>query len=278
MSKGVLYVVATPIGNLADLSERAQETLKQVNWIAAEDTRQTEKLCQRFQINTRKMAYHQHNESAASKGLLKRLLDGESIALVSDAGTPLISDPGFCLVQAAHDADITVIPIPGPCSAITLLSASGLSATRFSFFGFLPAKPSARRSALRELSGGQTVIFFESPNRMKASLEDMIETFGPETAACLGRELTKRFEQIVRASLPELKERIENGEIPEKGEFAVCVELPPQSEDDSEAISRYLSVLLEHLGPKSASECVSALLDCPKNKAYKIALSLKNGN
>jgi 16S rRNA (cytidine1402-2'-O)-methyltransferase len=275
MSKGVLYVVATPIGNLADWSERAVQTLKEVNWIAAEDTRQTEKLCQRYHINTRKFAYHQHNEASSAQELIRRLSEGEQGALVSDAGTPLVSDPGFALVEKAHEAGITVVPIPGACSAITALSAAGISADVFTFWGFLPPKTSQRTKILEQLSKGQTVIFFESPKRILDTLTDMSTVFGASCQAAVCRELTKQFEQIRKGQLSELKEAVERGDIPQKGEFVLILSIPPAQEVLGEECDRYLAVLLPYLGPKTASECISQLIGTPKNQVYKRALDLK---
>lgn len=275
MSKGVLYVVATPIGNLADWSERAVQTLKEADWIAAEDTRQTEKLCQRYHINTRKFAYHQHNEASSAQELIRRLSEGEQGALVSDAGTPLVSDPGFALVEKAHEAGIRVVPIPGACSAITALSAAGIRADRFTFWGFLPSKTSQRTKELGQLAKAQTYIFFESPKRILDTLQDMQSVYGLNCEAAICRELTKQFEQIKKGTLNNLIAAVEKGDIPQKGEFVVLLSIPEAREASSEECDRYLAVLLPHLGPKTASECVSKLLGTSKNHAYKRALDLK---
>ena len=277
MTQGVLYVVATPIGNLEDLSARAIETLKAVDWIAAEDTRHTEKLCQRYQIQTPKIACHTHNEHKLWASLLRRLESGQSGALVSDAGTPLICDPGFALITKAHEHKIKVCPIPGPTSPIAALSVSGLPPTPFTFMGFLPNKSPQRLGMMAASPPGHTVGFFETPHRLVASLDDMLATWGPDTQACIARELTKQFEQVRQASLGELRQAIESGDIPVKGEFVVLISIPERTQDTLTLdIERYLEALLEPLGAKKASECISRLLDCSKNTVYKQALDLKN--
>lgn len=276
MSKGVLYVVATPIGNLADLSARAVDILNEVDWIAAEDTRQTEKLCQRYNITTRKFAYHQHNENSSAGELIRRLGVGESGALVSDAGTPLISDPGYAIVRQAHRTGIQVVPIPGACSAITALCASGLSSDRFTFIGFLPPKSSQRIKVLSSLNEPHSYIFFESPNRVVSSITDMQTVFGSDTEVTIARELTKQFEQIKTDTVSNLLAAFEGGDIPEKGEFVLILEKKAAESVQQEEIDRYLKVLLEHLSPKQASECSSKLLGVAKNLLYKRALYLKS--
>ncbi|HAO24087.1 MAG TPA: 16S rRNA (cytidine(1402)-2'-O)-methyltransferase, partial [Methylophaga sp.] len=202
-----LYIVATPIGNLADISARAIDVLSSVDLIAAEDTRHSKFLLQHHGIETSTISLHEHNEQQRSELLLSKIVDGNSIALISDAGTPLISDPGFRLVNMAREKGIKVVPIPGACAVITALSASGLSAERFTFEGFLPPKVTARRQALEKLvSEPRTMIFYESPKRMVGCLQDMLAVFGGERKACLARELTKMFETIVTLPLAELVE------------------------------------------------------------------------
>ena len=206
-----LYIVATPIGNLADISARAIEVLSSVDVIAAEDTRHSKYLLQHHGIETSTISLHEHNEQQRSELLLSRIAAGESIALISDAGTPLISDPGYRLVNMAREQGIKVIPIPGACAVIAALSASGLSAERFAFEGFLPPKSTARLQALKSLANEpRTLIFYESPKRMVASLQDMLTVFGGDRKACLARELTKMFETIVTLPLAELVDVVIN--------------------------------------------------------------------
>ncbi len=194
---GTLYVVATPIGNLGDMTARAIAVLQQVDLIAAEDTRHSGPLLQHFGITTACIACHDHNERQIAAGLVERIQSGESVALISDAGTPLISDPGYLLVRTAREAGVPVVPVPGASAMIAALSVSGLPSDRFSFEGFLPAKSSARRQRLQALADeGGTLIFYESTHRIEESLADMAEVFGPERYAVIAREITKRFETV----------------------------------------------------------------------------------
>jgi len=206
---GSLYVVATPIGNRGDISPRAVEVLRTVALVAAEDTRHSKPLFVHLGIDTPLQALHEHNEEAAAPALVGRLLEGQDIALISDAGTPLVSDPGFRLVRAARAAGVRVSPVPGACAAIAALSAAGLPSDRFAFEGFLPAKAGARRARLSELSADlRTLIFYESPHRVAATLEDMREAFGDQRDAVLARELTKHFETVLGEPLAALAERV----------------------------------------------------------------------
>ena len=199
VTAGTLYVVATPIGNLGDLSTRAREVLARVQLIAAEDTRHTRQLLQAFGIDTPLTSLHEHNEMHKSEALIARLVAGEAIALVSDAGTPLISDPGFDLVAAARARGVSIVVIPGPCAAIAALSIAGLPTDRFVFEGFLPAKNSARVTRLQQLASEQrTMIFYEAPHRLKEVLRDLAAEFGAERTASVSRELTKRFETHIQ--------------------------------------------------------------------------------
>ncbi len=249
MSKGTLFVVATPIGNLNDLSPRARETLEHVDLVAAEDTRVTGRLLSSFGISARMMALYDHNEEKKVSELIKALDSGNSVALVSDAGTPLISDPGFRLVWAAHDAGISVSPIPGPSSAVAALSVSGLASDRFVFEGFLPPRRAARKRCLAELkSERRTLLFFESVHRVGETLVDLVEAFGPSRQGFIGRELSKLHEQCVAAPLVELAGLITDGDIPQKGEFVVGVAgATPETSDDiemSDALLRELAAVL----------------------------------
>ncbi|HXF08662.1 MAG TPA: 16S rRNA (cytidine(1402)-2'-O)-methyltransferase [Candidatus Acidoferrales bacterium] len=221
---GVLYVVATPIGHLGDLSPRALAVLKDVDLIAAEDTRHTRALLTHFGIRAALISMHEHNEDRQIAGLLERLRDGAAIALVSDAGTPLISDPGYGLIHAAAAAGLPLSPVPGPCAAIAALSVSGLPTDRFVFEGFLPARAAARRAHLQGLAREpRTLVFYESPRRLLDALNDCVDVLGAERAACVGRELTKRFETFYRGTLGELRTVIGAQSEPLHGECVLIV-------------------------------------------------------
>ena len=278
-NSGILYIVATPIGNLGDISQRAIETLKQVDVIAAEDTRHSGRLLQHFVISTPAIAVHEHNETKVSADLVKRLQQGESIALISDAGTPLISDPGYHLIRMAGDAGITVIPIPGACAAITALSASGLPSDRFSFEGFLPAKSTARRTMLQKLTQETgTLIFYETPHRIVESLSDMAAMFGAEREAVMARELTKKFETIKRAPLAELLDFVKADNDQQKGEFVILIhgaEKQPDTGEDVHELQRILKILLEKVSLKEAVTIAVEITGLKKNQVYEQAVALK---
>jgi len=268
-----LYIVATPIGNLGDISERAIEILKQVDLIAAEDTRHSKTLLERFAIKTKICAYHEHNEEKVTQQLIQQLLDGQSIALISDAGTPLINDPGYKLVVAAHDNNIQIIPIPGPSAIITALSASGLPTSKFIFEGYLSAKSVARETRLNELKNeSRTLVFYEAPHRIIESIKIMQEIFGAERRATIARELTKRFEQIIRAPLSALNEKIESGEIKVKGEFVVIVEGTQETSTSDQEALRINQLLAEKLSPKEAAGLTAKITGRKKNDIYQLAL------
>ncbi len=215
-----LYIVPTPIGNLGDITQRALDVLAQVDVIAAEDTRHTGKLLAHFNIQTKTFALHDHNEQHKAQALVDKLLSGQSIALVSDAGTPLISDPGYHLVNQCRQAGVKVVPLPGACAVITALSASGLPSDRFSFEGFLPAKSKGRKDKFLEIAKVErTCIFYESPHRINESLQDMLEILGPDRQVVLARELTKTFETIQGLPLGELIEWINQDENRKRGEM-----------------------------------------------------------
>ena len=272
-----LYIVATPIGNLADISARAIEVLSSVDVIAAEDTRHSKYLLQHHGIETSTISLHEHNEQQRSELLLSRIAAGESIALISDAGTPLISDPGYRLVNMAREQGIKVIPIPGACAVIAALSASGLSAERFAFEGFLPPKSTARLQALKSLANEpRTLIFYESPKRMVASLQDMLTVFGGHRKACLARELTKMFETIVTLPLAELVDVVINDANHQKGEIVLLVEGQAAVVDSDEAEEvRVLQILLDEVSLKQAAAITASILGIKKNKAYEMALKLQ---
>lgn len=272
-----LYIVATPIGNLGDISERAVETLKQVDLIAAEDTRHSNTLLQRFGINTKVCAYHEHNEEKVTQQLIQQILDGQSIALISDAGTPLINDPGYKLVVAAHDNNIPVVPIPGPSAIITALSASGLPTNKFIFEGYLPAKSEARKTRLNELRNeSRTLVFYEAPHRIIESVKIIQEIFGAERRATIARELTKQFEQIVRDKLSTINEKLESEEIKHKGEFVVIVEGAQEVSISDEEVLRINQILSEKISPKDAAGLTAKITGRKKNEVYELALDKNN--
>lgn len=273
-----LYVVATPIGNLADLSARARETLAGVALIAAEDTRHTRSLLQAFGIATPLVSLHEHNEAARLRPLVERLQRGEAVALVSDAGTPLVSDPGFGLVRAVLDAGIKVTPIPGPTAAVAALSASGLPTDRFAFEGFLPAKSGARKAALAQLAQeARTLIFYEAPHRLGEVLVDMAEAFGPERRASIGRELTKRFETMYYGTLAELGERARQEADMCRGELVIVVagrtatEAPPLSID----ADTVLKALLDELPAAQAAKLAARITGEKRSVLYERAVQLQ---
>mgnify|MGYP003384644018 CR=1 FL=1 len=272
-----LYIVATPIGNLSDMSQRAIETLQEVDVIAAEDTRHSGFLLQHFAIKTPSISLHDHNEQQRSETLLERLKQGESIALISDAGTPLISDPGYKLVSLVREHNIRVVPIPGSCAVITALSASGLASDRFSFEGFLPSKQGARQQALGLLvDESRTMIFYDAPRRLKGTLSDMVDIFGPDRPACIARELTKLHETITTLPLGDLFAWVSEDTNQLKGECVLLVEGIKQQKDASETeVNRVLNLLLKELPVKKAAAITASLLEVSKNTAYDMALKLQ---
>tara|TARA_R110000782_G_scaffold16637_3_gene47404 strand:+ start:1146 stop:2015 length:870 start_codon:yes stop_codon:yes gene_type:complete len=270
---GYLYIVATPIGNLGDISERAIEVLKQSDLIAAEDTRHSKILLERFAIKTKVKAYHEHNEAQFTAQLIQQIIEGESIALISDAGTPLINDPGYKLVTAAHDNGIKVVPIPGPSAVITALSASGLPTSKFIFEGYLPAKTEARKKYLQQLvSESRTLIFYEAPHRICEAVQDMRDVFGSERRATIARELTKQYEQIVRDYLSVINEKLMNEEIKIKGEFVIIVEGAQEISISDAEVLRINQILSEKLPPKDAAGLTSKITGKKKNEVYQMAL------
>ncbi|MEC9412763.1 MAG: 16S rRNA (cytidine(1402)-2'-O)-methyltransferase [Pseudomonadota bacterium] len=277
---GQLFIVATPIGNLADFSARAIEVLKSVDVIAAEDTRHSKYLLQHYVIQTSTISLHEHNEQQRSDALCQRLLAGESVALISDAGTPLISDPGYRLVTTVRDAGIRVIPIPGCCALITALSASGLASDRFSFEGFLPAKSSARKQVMESLkSDGRTLIFYESPRRLLAALEDAVLIFGEQRQACLARELTKLHETIETRPLIDLIDWVKADDNQQRGECVLLIEgSQNEATADEQEVSRLLKILLTELPVKKAAAMVANITGGSKNEAYQLALKLQQKN
>ncbi|MCP4409208.1 MAG: 16S rRNA (cytidine(1402)-2'-O)-methyltransferase [Gammaproteobacteria bacterium] len=278
MDQGILFVVATPMGNLQDMSHRAVAVLKRVDLIAAEDTRHSAKLLNHYSIATSRISLHEHNEQSQTQRLLKHIKEGKSVALICDAGTPLISDPGYRLVKAARLAGIKVSPIPGACAAIAALSVSGLPTDRFVFEGFLPAKGAARRARLAALAEEtRTLMFYESSHRITQSLQDMTACLGSERQAVVAREMTKTFETVKNAPLEMLCRWLNADLHQQRGEFVVLVEGAASPPDESSEINikKILSVLLKELPLNSAVRLVVEITGEKKNRIYKLALSLQ---
>ncbi|MGZ7881180.1 16S rRNA (cytidine(1402)-2'-O)-methyltransferase [Acinetobacter soli] len=271
-----LFVVATPIGHLDDMTYRAIETLKSVSLVAAEDTRQSAQLFKHYNITTPLTACHDHNENHKINELIQRLKAGENIALISDAGTPLISDPGFKLVRAAQEHKIRVVPVPGACAAVAALSAVGLPSDRFSFEGFLPSKSSQRMLQLEKLKDEtQTLIFYEAPHRILDCVKDMMQVFGTERPVGFAREITKTFETIKKMSLGELVSFVEHDHNQQKGEIVLIVGGNPIEKDmEQEKLDQLLTRLLQDLSVKAASQLAADLTGIKKKIAYQRALEL----
>lgn len=269
-TSGKLFVVATPIGNLGDLSPRALDTLKTVAAICAEDTRHTRQLLAHFGVDKPLVALHEHNEGEAAASLVARLLSGESLALVSDAGTPLVSDPGFRLVRAAREAGIAVSPVPGASALIAALSVAGLPSDRFVFEGFLPAKANARRERLTALAAEpRTLIFYESAHRIEETLGDAAAAFGAERRAVVARELTKLFETVLDGTLADLAQRVRADANQRKGEFVLLVQGAGEDADAKVVEGRRLyAKLSEHLPPSTAAKLAAELSGAPRKALY----------
>ena len=273
---GTLFVVATPIGNLEDLSPRARQTLAEVDLVAAEDTRHTGRLLSHLGVKTPQFALHDHNEERAASTLIKELESGKSVALVSDAGTPLVSDPGYRLVQAAHANGITVSPIPGASAVTAALSASGLPTDRFCFEGFTPSKRGARQRRLQELATeSRTMIFFESVHRIDDCLADMADAFGTERPAFVGRELSKMHEQCIAAPVGELAGGVKNGDIVAKGEFVIVVGGATPQPAAAFDVDQLLGELADVLPAKQAAAIAARLSGEKRNALYQRILDLK---
>jgi 16S rRNA (cytidine1402-2'-O)-methyltransferase len=273
--QGVLYVLATPIGNMGDISARAREILAAVSVVAAEDTRHSSQFLRGLGLERPLLSLHEHNERARAAELILRLRAGESVALISDAGTPLISDPGYQLLRAALAAGIVVSPIPGPCAAIAALSAAGLPTDRFCFEGFLPARAAARRRRLAELAADpRTLVIYEAPHRIATSLADLALAFGGTRRACIARELTKHFETFYRGSLDELAARAKSDEDLRRGESVIIVEGADAEPFSTGRIDEILAVLLRFLPPSTAAQVAAELSGVRRNEAYERALEL----
>ena len=274
---GTLFIVATPIGNLDDITFRAFEVLKNVDFVLAEDTRHSKKLLSHLDISKPIRAFHEHNEREKTKAIISEIYSGKSIALISDAGTPLISDPGYFLVAQAKKEGLKVVPIPGPTALITALSASGLASDSFTFLGFLPSKKTARVKLLIGLVGRtETIIFYESPKRVLATLTDMQTIFGDSREVCLAKELTKAFETIHTGSIPNLIEYLTIDQNHQKGEFVILISATNKI-DLAEAeiqLDSLLPILCAEMGTSKAAKIAAKITGIDKKKCYKRAIDL----
>lgn len=271
-----LFIVPTPIGNLGDITDRARRVLAEVDVIAAEDTRNTGKLLHHFEIRTPTISLHDHNERQRVESLLKKLSEGQSIALVSDAGTPLISDPGYHLVNRVREAGYRVVPLPGACAAVTALSASGLPTDRFCFEGFLPSKSTARQTQLSALKAEpRTMVFYEAPRRIVSTLEDIHQVFGAERQVVLAREVTKTFETIHGAPVAELVDWIQQDDNRQRGEMVLMVAgFKATGDGMTPEVEKTLRLLAGELPLKKAAALTAQLHDVKKNALYKWGLEL----
>ncbi len=275
---GSLYIVATPIGHLDDLSKRALDILQQVDVIACEDTRHSQRLCQAYNINKPLIALHQHNERKSAEQLIHKLFNGENVALVSDAGTPLVSDPGAILTALAHKHGIKVIPIPGASSVMTALCASGLSAGQFVFAGFIPVKAGERHRFLQQFNDEiRTTIFFEAPHRMKTTLTDMLTLFAPERILVIARELTKQFEEICQMPISEVLNWIDENPYRQKGEFVLMLEGANKQNGQEKQWQAMVDDFVEAgLSSKMAANLVAKYCGVKKKNAYQYLIDKKN--
>ena len=274
---GMLYLVPTPIGNLGDISPRCRQTLEQADFIAAEDTRVTLKLLNFLGIKKSLISYYEHNKAFKGNVILERILAGETCALVSDAGSPAISDPGEDLVKLCAEHDITVCAIPGPCAVITAISISGLSTGRFCFEGFLSTAKKSRKEHLQSLeTETRTMVFYEAPHKLVGTLEDLKEHFGGDRKISLCRELTKLHEEVVRTTLTEALQRYQDN--PPKGEFVLVVEgaapVAKEAATTTDAAQRVKALMASGLSRKDAVKQTAKDLDLPKNAVYEAALAL----
>ncbi len=273
--QGRLYVVATPIGNLQDLSPRAVEILSNVDLLAAEDTRTTQKLLNHWGIRVPCISYHDHNERERAAQIVDRMVQGGQVALVSDAGTPTVSDPGYRVVSAAHERGIPVSPIPGPCALIAALSASGLPTDRFAFEGFPPPRGEARRGRLKVLSQEpRTLVFYESARRAPELLADLAREFGESRLAALARELTKRFETVKRGPLSALCEWAEHNPDAIRGEWVIAVAGDADSSADAVEARRLLELLVPEMSASRAARVAATWTGLPRRECYAIAQTL----
>lgn len=275
---GNLYVVATPIGNLGDMVPRALHVLQQADWIAAEDTRHSGRLLAHFAIDTPMVPYHDHSDERQLARILELLMAGQDVALICDAGTPLVSDPGYRLVREARGRGVDVVPVPGCCAAIVALCAAGLPSDRFVFEGFLPARSQSRRSALDGLAAEtRTLIFYEAPHRVLATLEDMAACFGAEREVLLARELTKTHETLIHASLADLVERVRSDTNQQRGEIVLVVRGAAAEAAGGDAVeqTRVLQILMAEVPLKQAAALAAKITGGSKNTLYQQGLALK---
>jgi len=273
---GNLYIIATPIGNKQDITYRAIEQLKQVDLIAAEDKRHSRPLLEHYQINTPMITLHDHNERDLITQITNKLSDGQNIALISDAGTPLISDPGYLLVQACREKGFTVIPIPGPSAIICALSAAGLPTDRFTYEGFPPRTQSARLVSFEKLADQTaTIIFYEASHRIEQSLADMATIFGTDRQAVIARELTKTFETFLSGSLSQLSSMLKEDSNQTRGEFVVMLRGKKTTETLSSESQQVLKLLIKELPTKKAAAITAKITGDKKNQLYQFALSMK---
>jgi 16S rRNA (cytidine1402-2'-O)-methyltransferase len=276
--KATLFIVATPIGNLGDITQRAVETLRQAAVIACEDTRHARRLLDHYDIRGELLAVHEHNEQAATAKIITLLDAGKSVALISDAGTPGISDPGARTAAAVRTAGFQVSPLPGPNAAVAALSAAGLTDNAFHFVGFLPAKVGARRTALEALKSiPATLVFYEAPHRIEETVADLAAQLEPSRDIVIARELTKLFEEIVRLPLPDAPAWLAADDNHRRGEFVLLVSAPPAREGLDAESERILKLLLAELPVKQAAKLAAAITGLPKNDLYPQALALKDG-
>jgi 16S rRNA (cytidine1402-2'-O)-methyltransferase len=276
-STATLYLVATPIGNLADMVPRAIAVLQSVDAIAVEDTRHSGKLMQHFNISKPMIPYHDHNERDAAERILHLLQQNKRVALISDAGTPAIADPGYRLVRLAHQHGVRVESIPGPCAAMAALAGSGLPSDRFQFNGFLPAKQQARKTALEALAAETaTLIFYEAPHRLADTVRDMATVLGGSREVCLARELTKQYETLWLTTLDELVRALAEKRVEERGEIVLVVAGNTAAPVDDSESERVLQILLTDLSVKQAAELAAQITGAPKRELYRRALALKN--
>jgi 16S rRNA (cytidine1402-2'-O)-methyltransferase len=271
-----LYVVATPLGNRQDITLRALAVLRAANVIAAEDTRHSMKLLDAHGISAKMLALHEHNEQEGATRIIAMLEAGQHVALITDAGTPAVSDPGARLVARVQDAGFPVVPVPGACAAITALSASGLTAAHFHFHGFLPPKPVARRAVLEGLRGiDAALVFYEAPHRVLETIDDLVAVFEPEREIVFARELTKLFEQIARMPMGEAQAWLKADANRQRGEFVLLVGPAPQAEGIPPEAERVLKLLLAEVPLKTAARLAAEITGSAKNTLYEYALKLK---
>jgi len=276
-NSGTLYIVATPIGNLDDISLRARDVLASVDLVAAEDTRHSKILFSKLGIKTKTVSYHDHNERKMAADLIDKMLGGMNIGLVSDAGTPLINDPGYHLVSAAHESGIKVVPIPGPSALIAALSAAGLATDRFVFEGYLPAKSGPRRKRLSELvSETRTLIFYETPYRILEFIRDAIFVFDADRMVTIARELTKIHETIHRDRLGNLPDWLDSEQACLKGEFVILIQGGTRQQQQNEDVRRILKILLQEISLKDAVNIAAKITGRKRNEVYKQAIEMQH--